>query len=171
MRKVTLLVLGAVAILAVAVIPAKSQGFRLSRVGQVWGAFVHWPEFGPGQKFTVPVTVNIDGTFIAAGAPTVQGVWERTGFRTVNFTGLVQQFDANRNLVGLERHRCYFEYSPDFNSYKGMEFMEAVACPTPLTCPNPLDPTLKWTPVPWAPPTGVPVTGTRIEVVAEGPLK
>ncbi len=174
MRKVTLLVLAAVAIMAaLIIIPANSQGLAQSknRVGEIWGTFVHWPDFGSGQRYTTPVTINVDGTFIAGGAPTVQGVWERTGFRTVNFTGLLQQFDATGNLVGLERHRCHFEYSSDFNSYTGIEFSEAVPCPTPLTCPNPLDPAVEWTPVPWMPATGVPVTGVRLEVVPPGPLE
>jgi hypothetical protein len=167
MRRVTRLLAAIAMMAAVVIIPANSQGFRQSRVGQVWGSFVHWPDLGPG-KYTALVKINIDGTFIAGA---VHGVWEKTGFSTVNFTGLLQQFDAAGNLVGLERHRCYFEYSSDFNSYKGMEFAETVKCPTPLTCPNPLDPTIKWTPAQWTGPNGVPVTGARIEVLAPGPLK
>ena len=167
------LIAAAVVAAAVATFPGNAQGMRQSRVGQFWGTFVHWPEFGAGLRYTTPVTINVDGTFIAGGAPTVQGVWEKTGLRTVNFTGLLQLIDATGNLVGLERHRCVFEYSHDFNSYQGREFAETVSCPTPLTCPNPLDPSIKWTPAPWTPPTGtgVPVTGVRLEVVAPGTLK
>jgi hypothetical protein len=162
MRKVTI-VLAAIAMMAAVTIPANSQGLPVSRGGQMWGTFVHWLEVLPGQKYTGLVTINIDGTFRAGQ---VHGVWERTGFRTVIFTGLILLSDAAGNLVGLERHRAYAEFSPDFNSYKGREFAEQVTCPTPLTCPNPLDPQVTWTPAPWTGSAGVPITGARLEVVA-----
>jgi len=169
MRRVTLALAAIAMMAAVVIIPANSQGLRQSRVGQIWGTFVHYSDLGPGQRYPIGlVKVDIDGTFIAG---TVHGVWERTGFRTVNFTGLVLQWDATGNLVGMERHRCYFEYSPDFNSYKGREFGETVSCPTPGTCPDPLDPTTEWVATSWTGPTGLPVTGARLEVVAPGPLK
>jgi hypothetical protein len=49
-----------------------------------------------------------------------QPVLERPGFRTVNFTGLRNSMRGQSG--GLERHRCYFECSPDFESYKGLVF-------------------------------------------------
>ncbi len=169
MRRVTL-VLAAIAMMAaVVIIPANSQGLRQSRVGQIWGTFVHYVDLGSGQRNPIGlVKIDTDGTFIAG---VVHGVWERTGFRTVNFTGLILQWDSNGNLVGLERHRCHFDYSADFNSYTGREFGETVSCPTPGGTCDPLDPTLKWTPTPWTGSTGLPVTGARLEVVAPGPLK
>ena len=166
--------IAAVVIVALATaIPVSSQGMPSSRVGQFWGTFVHWVEFGPGLAFPAVVTLNIDGTFTVAGgtAAGIHGVWEITGPRTARFTGLLQNFDSAGNVIALERHRCAFEYSADFNSYKGTEFAETVACPTPLTCPNPLDPATKWTPAPWAPPAGISVHGARIQVVAPGALK
>jgi hypothetical protein len=133
---------------------------------------VHWVDFGLGMAYTGFLTINADGTFTVSGSPgpAIHGVWERTGLRGVNFTALLQNFDSTGNLVGLERHRCSFHYSDDFNSYTGKEFAETAGCPTPLTCPNPLDPSTKWTPAPWAPPAGMSVSGARLEVVAPGPL-
>jgi hypothetical protein len=173
MHRRSLLAATAVAAAFAIAIPATPQGLRQNRFGQVWGTFVHWVDFGPGQAFTGFLTVNVDGTFTVSGSPgpAIHGVWERTGLRNVNFTALLQNFDSTGNLIGLERHRCSFHYSDDFNTYEGKEFAETVTCPTAMTCPNPLEPSTKWTPAPWALPAGMAVSGARVEVVAPGPLK
>jgi hypothetical protein len=165
MSRRPLFVAASVVVAAITItIPANPQGMRQSRFGQYWGTFVHWVDFGhgPGQRYAGLVTMNVDGTFRAGN---VHGVWEITGLRSANATGLLQILDASGNLIGLERHRCSLTYSHDFYSYQATEFAETVSCQTPLTCPDPLDPKTKWTPVTWAPyPWSA--SGARVEVVA-----
>ena len=153
-----------VAALAV-MIPANPQGLT---PGQFTGTFRHWAHIFDG-KYPAIVTMNADGTLTATGSTGIQGVWERTGARTVHAMSLLVVHDASGAVVSLERHRCLLEYSLDFNSYQGMEFSESVACPTELSCPDPVDSNTKWTPAPWAP-NGFPISGARVKVVAPGPL-
>jgi len=167
----SLLMAAAVVAALVVTIPANSQGVLARRVGQSWGTWVHWAHFGTGLKFPALVTINVEGTLTVSGGTGIHGVWERTGLRSIHATSLLQILDAAGNAIGLERHRCSLGYSADFNSYQGTEFAETVSCPTPLTCPDPLGPKTKWTPALWAPPTGIQVSATRVELVAPGPLK
>ena len=166
------LFMAAVVVVALAVtIPANPQGAQPGRWGQFWGTWVHWAHFGTGQKFPALVTISVDGTLTVSGGTGIHGVWERTGVSSIRATSLLQNLDAAGSVIGLERHRCSLDYSDDFNSYQGTEFAETVSCPTPLTCPDPLDPETKWTPASWAPPAGIQVSATRVGLVAPGSLK
>ena len=157
MTRRTLFMTAAVVAALVVTTPVNPQGMRQGRVGQFWGTFVHWVEFASG-KYTGLVAINVDGTFRSGD---VHGVWERTGWKSITFTGLLPNLDASGNLIGLERHRCSFDYSDDFKSYQGKEYAEKLSCLTPFSCPDPLNPTTQWTRV-WA----HTVSGARVEVVA-----
>lgn len=171
MNRRSVLMAAAVIAALVVTMPANPQGPSGWRFGQFWGTFVHWAQFGTGLKYPAFVTMSADGTLTVSGGTGIHGVWERTGARSVQATSFLQNFDATCNFIGVERHRCLLNYSADFDSYQGTEFAETISCPTPLTCPDPLDPKTQWTPAPWAGPNGFAISATRVELVAPGPLK
>lgn len=164
-RSLLFLAAAAVAVLVVA-IPVNPQGLR---VGQFSGTFRHWAHFGTGLKYPGFVNIYPDGSLTVSGGKGIHGVWERTSVRNIHATSFFSNFDDPNNLY-IERHRCSLDYSADFNSYQGTEFAETVGCPTPLSCPDPLDPNTVWTRAPWSPPNGFPISGNRVGLVAPGPL-
>jgi hypothetical protein len=177
----------AAGVLAVAVsavmltMPAVAQG--PSNDNQVWGVWVHRVHIPAGGTIVALVTNHFDGTATASGGfmyggrpgattqqSPIHNIWEKTGPRTIARTSLLFTFDLAGLLTGFQRNRSRVEFSQDFNSYKGIEFMETLACPTPLTCPDPLDPTATWIPLPTMPPSGFEVSGKRSIIVPSGPL-
>lgn len=179
MRRMLSIVTAALVLLTVS---ANGQGPL--RFGQFWGTWVHRVEVGPGAHMPGLITLHIDGSvtggsgLMFGGVPNapnrygpVHGVWERTGWRTIGATTIFTVYNALTGVLsGYQRDRCSLEFSQDFNSYKGTEFMETIACETPTSCPNPLDPTLKWTPLPTMPSTGFQVSATRVIRLDAGPL-
>jgi hypothetical protein len=154
------------------------------RWGHFGGTWVHEAEVGPALHVPAIVVLGADGTVSGAGgllfgglpgnplrSSPVYGVWERTGWKRIAVTTLMHSYDAATGvLVGYERHRASLDFNSGFGSYQGTEFLETLACPSPLTCPDPLDPTAEWTPLPTMPATGFAVSGTRVELVEPGPL-
>ena len=172
------IIVAAAAALVILVVSGNSQGLGLDR-GRMAGTFVELLEVGPGVSFNDLVILNMDGTAVGSvgvmfgGVPDnphrfspFQGVWDRTGQRSVAGTVLWHTFDANTGvLVSYGRARISAEYSDYFNRYDGTSYIETLSCPTPLSCPDPLDPAATWTPDPGMPTTGYPVSGKRVELV------
>lgn len=160
--------------------PASAQG--PSNNNQVWGVWVHRIHVGPERTITALVTNHFDGTasvssglmFGSPPATTLQSpihnMWEKTGARRIERTSLLFTFTLSGVLTGFQRNRTWVEFSQDFNSYEGREFMETLACPTPVSCPDPLDPAAVWTPLPTMPADGFVVSGKRASIVPPGPL-
>ena len=173
------------AVLLLATVPVRAQT-TLDHEGwrHFGGTWVHQVQVGPG--FTVPALVvfNADGTVTGVGGllfgglpdnplrgSPIYGVWKKTGRRSIGITTFSYFFDAATGVLsGYERHRVSLAFSADFGSYEGVEFMENLSCPSPLTCPDPLDPAAEWTPLPTMPAAGFPVSGARVVPVAGGPL-
>ena len=169
--------------LVLAAVSAGGQG--PFRTGQFWGTWVHRVEVGPGSNIPGLITLHFDGSvtggsgLMFGGVPSspnrygpAHGVWQRTGWRTIGSTTMFAIFNASTGVLsGYQRNRCSLEFSQDFNTYSGTEFMETVACVTPTSCPNPLDPNLKWTPLPTMPATGYQVSAARVVLVEAGPLQ
>jgi hypothetical protein len=183
MHRFARIALAAAAALAMTTLSAPAQGLSIPRWGQVWGTFVHQIQMGPGMKMPALITLNVDGSVTGApglmfgGLPDatvtvtpVFGVWQRTGWQNIASTSLLMVFDRKSGvLTGFWRSRTFLNFSDDFNSYTGTEFLESLTCASPLTCPDPLDPKAAWQPVPGMP-ASVPISGTRVEVTT-GPLK
>lgn len=184
MRHFARIAVAAAAALAMTTVSAPAQGLSIPRWGQVWGTWVHQMQMGPGMKMPALVTLNIDGTFTGApglmfgGVPDatvtftpVFGVWQRTGWQNIASTSLIMVFDRKSGLLaGFWRSRSSLDFSDDFNSYTGTEFLEQLTCTSPLTCPDPLDPKAAWEPVTGMP-ASFPISGARVELVKTGPLK
>ena len=185
MRRFPRIVVAAAAALAITTISAPAQGSAISRWGQVWGTWVHQVQLGPGMQMPALITFNIDGTVTGApglmfgGIPNatvtftpVFGVWQKTAGKSIAGTSLLMVFDRTSGvLIGFRRSRSSLDFSDDFNGYNGMEFLENLACASPVTCPDPLDPNAAWEPETNMPPTGFAVSGTRLEPVKSGPLQ
>jgi hypothetical protein len=167
-------------LIALLLVPAFAQAPQTSWFGQTWGTWLHQVQLGPGVRLPAMVTMHLDGSLVGnvglmfGGLPNattrygpISGAWQRTGWKTVAATSLVFRFDAATGILnGYERHRCALDFSDDFESYKGTEVVETVACDSPTACPNPLDPAVKWTPGTSMPPGGFTVSGSRVAVVA-----
>jgi hypothetical protein len=128
------------------------------------------------MKLPVLLTIHLDGSVSGVPASATEtpvfGVWIRTGWKTVASTGLFMALDpATGAVTGFRRSRASLEFSDDFNRYTGTEFIDQLACPSALTCPDPLDPAADWQPVPGMPATGFSTAGARVEVVKSGPPK
>lgn len=147
------------------------------------GTWIHNVEVAPGVNAPALVTIHSEGTmnissafmFGMPGWPVrfspIHTVWKRTGHRSMIATSIFFVFDANGVLLRYQRNRCPLKFSPDFDSYSGVEFMETLDCPGGIfSCPDPLNPAAKWIPDPSTPPTGAPATGKRVKVVLPGPL-
>jgi hypothetical protein len=175
------------ATLLLATAAARSQTRRIDHKprGQFWGTWVHQVQVGPGLTvpalaiFSAEGAVTGVGGLLFGGLPDnplhgspIYGVWEKTGRASLGATTFSYFFDAATGvLLGYERHRASLDFGADFDSYHGVEFIETLSCPLPLTCPDPLDPAAEWIPLPNMPDTGFPVSGTRVEPVAAGLLE
>ena len=177
MRRMILIATATAAVLVS--VSANAQG--PPRWGQFWGTWAHKVHIGPGAHLPALLTFNIDGTITGAdprtfgGVPNnpnrygpIHGVWERTGWRSIGTTVFIFIYNASTGVLsGYQRNRCSVEFSQDFNRYTATEFMETTACETPTSCPDPLDPATKWTPLPNMPQSG---SGTRVIRLPGGPL-
>jgi hypothetical protein len=161
--------------------PAKQSASAASSK-QAWGGWYFLTTLGPDLKLPSVFTRNQDGTETLStgqmfgGIPgfpfritPFYGVWTITGPNTIQTTGLLLRFDATPPglLKGIVRARTE-EHFIDSDHAQGLLFLEAIACPTPLTCPDPFDPQAAW--VPEQNPNGLPIETTRIQVVPAGPL-
>lgn len=168
------------AIVGMLAIPANAQG--PSNDNQVWGVWVHKIHIPAGH---IPglVTNHFDGTSSVSSSlmfgglsggtklqSPIHNIWEKAGPSSIVRTSLFFTFDENGVLTGYQRNRTRVTFSRDFKSYTGKEFMETLACPSPVTCPDPLDPTATWTPFPGMPSDGFTVSGKRASIVPPGPL-
>ncbi len=146
------------------------------------GVYVHQVAIGPGLNVPAVVALNSDNTVAGAsslmfagmsgnekGTP-IHGVWRMTGPRTIGATTIFFTFDGYGMLTGYQRNRCTLQFSADFMSYEGKEFIETTTCGSPLTCPDPLHPATEWTPASIMPVDGFSVSGKRLEWLASGTL-
>jgi hypothetical protein len=70
-------------------------------------------------------------------------------------------FDATTGvLTGFLRSRSSINYRSDFTSYTAAEYMETMACGSPMAC-DPLDSKAAWVPFPGMPTTGFPSAGAH----------
>jgi hypothetical protein len=171
LRRLLCLAVAAAAAVVLLAVPANSQG-PANQHHQFWGTYLHKVE---GMSVPALVTIQFGGTLnvssgfmFGGGYPMrlspIHGVWEQTGPKSITATSLFFLFDGNGVMTGYQRNRCPMKFSDDFNSYKGVEFMETVACGA-AGCPDPLDPTTVWTPMQGMPATGFPVSGGRLQLV------
>lgn len=136
-----------------------------------------------GAALPAMMTIHQDGTFVVSGIhmfgglpgstqrlTPLQGVWERTGPRAFRATGLHLVFDAFTSLlIGFSRVRAAIEFpAGSTNELQGIAFQDFLACPTPVTCPDPQDPSAQWMPDPLA--SSAPVSAKRLRMVETGPL-
>ena len=153
---------------------------------QPWGTWVWRTHTPSGAALPTLVTYHQDGTIagsdfsmfggtvsnLARRATPLNGVWERTGPRTIGGTCLYLVFDASTNLlIGFGRARSALEFTPgDFDQFEGRMFVDFLACPTPSTCPDPLDQSAAWTSYNSMVPDGFVVSAKRLHRVEAGPL-
>lgn len=166
--------------------------------GQIWpwapsfsGQWVVWTELGQGARTPSLMTMHSDGAVImsdlamfggAAHNPyritPLHGAWDRSGKKKVTGTSLFMVFNPIvdpqdptqlNNLIGFGRARTVFEVkTPD--RMEGIIWLDFLPCPSPLFCPNPLDPSAGWVPYPTLPAiVPIPIAAERIKGV-EPPL-
>jgi hypothetical protein len=177
----------AVTVLAVSAstIAAQPQQNRalLGRWGQVWGTWV-WTT---NNRLPALLTLHIDGTVSVSDgtmfgglqpnsttrATPLHGVWERTGFQSIGGTSLYLIFDATTGLLtAWGRARTSIAFADDFDHFQGKMFVETLPCVAgpPVSCPDPQAAGAKWMANPNMPSDGFPISATRLERVAAGPL-
>jgi hypothetical protein len=175
--------LGMCAAVVFTVVVAQAQPLRINRSGQFWGTWVVKSQPAPGIAIPKLITYHLDstitGTDSSSGMPNattatgpLHGVWERTGWLSINGTALMFVFDPKTGvLIALARTRSSLEFAHDFNSFEGKMFLETLPCPSgPPSCPDPLAAGAQWIGWPGMPADGFPVSGTRLEPVTVGPL-
>ncbi|OGD18119.1 MAG: hypothetical protein A2W03_14705 [Candidatus Aminicenantes bacterium RBG_16_63_16] len=147
---------------------AATQGPEGAVLTGVW----HWQNvmppamFGPNAVLPSLLTFHNDGTVMCSdslafgGLPLAYspytytpfyGVWERTGPHEFIATWLSLRFfrtpgDLAGNLAGIVRARAQFTFADDFDHIAGTIHLDGLACPTPLTCPDPMAPDALWVP-------------------------
>lgn len=160
---------------------AENQGAQI--VGSWYGFFDFEPITGvPGTGIPGLFTMYRDGTTSAIpaqmfglfpnGPETTSpdaGTWVNTGQGTYTGTYLCMRSDrVTGALIGFARARTTMRFGDDFDHLRGVLYYEKVDCPTPITCPDPMDPQIVWTPD--NPPGGLQMTAERIRVLPVGPL-
>ena len=155
-------VLAVVVLAAVLFLPVSgyAQGTG-SNQNQPWGLWSQKIPVGPGLSIHEVLSFHFDGTLTGTGsllfggvppfgvarASSIHGVWQKTGPRTIEGTAYAYNFDSVTGIVSnYVRSRWTIEFSADFNSYTGTASLATLACPTPLTCPDPANPSAVWTP-------------------------
>ena len=182
MRRIFVLLAAVVAVIAGACwFHAAAQ----EQTPQPWGTFIWWTTMGTGgEALPALLTLHQDGAVAVAdsamfgaqpGSPSrispLQGVWERTGPKTVGGSSLFLVFDAAGGLTAIARSRVSLQFSDDFREFRGMMSVDIAPCAFgPVFCPDPTDTKTTWQPSSNMPPTGVPVFGTRFQRVPQGPL-
>jgi hypothetical protein len=180
MKTARRLSISAVATLSLAALFAiSSAAVRGDNAQTLTGTWLVWPEFAPGLKVPALHTYHSDGTLSAAdtfsggGIPGLpirttpnHGVWERTGPASFAVTSLFLVYDAGSSLlVGFGRARAsVLLTTPEADRGTGVVSADFLACPSPVTCPDPTAADAAWMPFPNFPPE-VPVTSTRVNVV------
>lgn len=172
----------ALVVSAVAAEPQQNRAI-FGRWGQIWGTWV-WT-----TNNTIPalLTLHLDGTLSVSDGrmfgglqpnsttriTPLHGVWERTGFQSIGGTSLYLIFDATSGLLtAWGRSRTSITFADDFNHFQGKMFVETLSCAPgpPVSCPDPLAAGANWVRNPNMPLDGLPVSATRLEHVAAGPL-
>ena len=125
---------------------------------QPWGTWAWSTQRPVGGALPALITYNKDGTLtgsdgvmyglnyppavIATKESGLHGVWERTGPHEFRGTSLWLQFDPNGNAIGWGRSRSDLEFV-DADHITGTMWLDSLPCPTPFTCPDPVD--TQWT--------------------------
>lgn len=178
------IVIGMTLLVATALVfvgPTKQSASAASEE-RVWGSWYFLATVGPNLKLPSVSTINQDGTEVTSTGQTFgglpnfpfhitpfYGVWGLTGPNTIQTTDLLLRFDATTGVLkGIGRARTE-GHLVDSDHIQGTLFLEAIDCPTPLTCPDPFDPQAAW--VPAQDPNGLPFEATRIHLVPVGPLQ
>ena len=107
-----------------------------------------------GGTLPAIITYNEDGTLTGSDGvmyginypPSVStnkesglhGVWQRTSRHGFRGTSVWLQFDANGNVIGWGRSRSDLEFV-DADHIIGTMWLDSLACPTPFTCPDPVE--------------------------------
>lgn len=128
---------------------------------QPWGTWVWLTHLPGGPAVPALVTMHQDGTVAVSDtsmfgglpgstvrATPLSGVWERTGPHSIGGTSVYLVFDATTNLlVGFGRARVTLEFpAGSSDEFQGTMFLDFLACASPFSCPDPVDPLAVWTP-------------------------
>lgn len=178
---------GLVGALALGAAPVTTLGAgQEDGMGQIAGSWLWMHHLGPMGSLPSLVTFGKDGTVIGAtggmfanplgATPAMRGakegplhgVWERTGPLSYLGVILMERYDSDGILVGFSRSRTAVSLV-DRDHLEGTSFLEilegCVVPPAgPLGCPDPTAPDAAWAAPPMMPPSGFPVTATRIRV-------
>jgi hypothetical protein len=141
-------------------------------------------EVGPGATLPALVTYNIDGTltyvdaFLFGGVELLPfkvspflGVWRPTGNGRFGGTSFGLLFEPTSNVaVAIMRARSALRFDGSRDRVVGKIYVETVMCPTPVSCPDPTDPSVVWTPA-GDPVNGFAVVLTRASRVPALPLQ
>lgn len=168
----------AAALALAALLFAASSSLVADNRHDVAGTWVTFASPAPGVQVPLLQTLSADGTIVSAdvtmfgglpgfhtrGTP-MHGVWERTGRHVVKTTALAMVYDASTNLLaGFVRSRGTASVNED-GEMVGAVTIEFLACPSPMTCPDPLSPDAAWGPAPGFPPVAMPFTTRRVQLV------
>jgi hypothetical protein len=180
-------------LLLAAVIPLCFQSLGVAVLGktadepampQPWGTWVWLTHLPGGAAVPALVTMHQDGTVAVSDvtmfgglpgsmirATPLSGVWERTGPHAIGGTSLYLVFDSTTNLlIGFGRARTALEFPAGTrDEFQGTMFVDFLACLSPVTCPDPQDPSAAWTAFnPLAP--SFAVSAKRLRRAEVGPL-
>jgi len=177
------LVVAAVVCAVVLLLPAPLQAQDTDN--QFTGSWIHYlnaTNLETGPFLPALLTYHPDGTMNASsslmfGSPSlplapvryspIHAVWEKIGYKSIAVTSYFIAFDPDGRMHGYQRNRAVFELGADRDTYAGMLFLDELHCGAigVFSCPDPLDPSLEWTPNPNMPPGGYQVTARRFKVI------
>ena len=171
--------------LAVAALGAPTPARAQDDAGfQPWGTWVWWTHSPAGFALPTIVTLHREGTANTSSSNLFGGVpnarywvsplhdsWRRTEGNEIETTCMSLVFDAQTHLlVGWGRIRNALRFGADADHLEGTMYVDFLACPSPVACPDPQDPAAVWTVFGNSPPSGFPITATRLQIVPPGPL-
>lgn len=135
------------------------------------GTFSLRTPLGQGQVSTAFMSLHSDGTVsqtsINPAYSAINGVWQKTGPRTIQITEFTFISMPTAGFLGIGRSRMELEFSDDFKTFVGKAYNEGVQCQTWQTCPDPFDPNTKWSASSSQPGS---ISGTRASALPFGPL-
>jgi hypothetical protein len=125
------------------VVGAQSQGYGAVLAGTWIGTF-------PGGLSSI-ATYNRDGTFVTmrshefGGSPrpgvlrsSLRGSWRQAGDRFESVAFSYNHDGETGEAIGITRIRAVFALDPGFETFSGEFWVAQWACPTSLSCPDPL---------------------------------
>ena len=152
-----------VAAILAALFVTSARSVKADNAQTLAGTWITWILAGPGLRIPALQVYSADGTVVSEdaikqggvpdnplrGSP-MYGVWTRTGPASFAIKGLFLVFDATSSvLIGFGRTQGTVVLStPEANEASGTISVEFLACPSPLTCPDPQAADAAWAPFP-----------------------